>query len=82
MASGNLPALPPNDMKEAILQLYIFINQLRFSLDNQLVLRGDLVIDLATRGLILKDTQGTPHYWRVTVNNSGVLVTTDLGTSY
>lgn len=41
----------------------------------------DLVIDLATKGLVLKDTQGTPHYWRVTINTSGVLVTTDLGTS-
>jgi hypothetical protein len=42
----------------------------------------DLVIDQATRGLVLKDTQGTPHYWRVTVDNSGTLVTADLGTSY
>jgi hypothetical protein len=41
----------------------------------------DLVIDLATKGLVLKDTQGTPHYWRVTINTSGVLVTTDLGTT-
>jgi hypothetical protein len=41
----------------------------------------DIVIDLATKGLVLKDTQGTPHYWRVTINTSGVLVTTDLGTT-
>ena len=38
-------------------------------------------IDLATKGLVLKDTQGTPHYWRVTVSTSGVLTTTDLGTT-
>ena len=40
----------------------------------------DLIVDLATKGLVLKDTQGTPHYWRVTVNTSGSLVTTDVGT--
>jgi hypothetical protein len=41
----------------------------------------DVVIDLATKGLVLKDTQGTPHYWRVTISNAGVLVTTDVGTT-
>jgi hypothetical protein len=41
----------------------------------------DFILDLATKGLVLKDTQGSPHYWRVTVDTSGALVTTDLGTS-
>lgn len=41
----------------------------------------DLIVDLATKGLVLKDTQGTPHYWRVTINTSGALVTSDLGTT-
>lgn len=41
----------------------------------------DLIVDDATNGLVLKDTQGTPHYWRVTVDNTGVLVITDLGTT-
>lgn len=41
----------------------------------------DIIIDLATKGLVLKDTQGTPHYWRVTIDNTGVLQTTDLGTT-
>jgi len=41
----------------------------------------DIIIDLATKGLVLKDTQGTPHYWRVTISNVGALVTTDLGTT-
>lgn len=41
----------------------------------------DVIIDLATKGLVLKDTQGTPHYWRVTVSTLGVLTTTDLGTT-
>jgi hypothetical protein len=41
----------------------------------------DIIIDLATKGLVLKDTQGTPHYWRVQISNLGALTTTDLGTS-
>ena len=44
------------------------------------VMTTDLVIDTATRGLVLKDTQSPPHYWRVTVDNTGALVTTDAGT--
>ena len=40
----------------------------------------DLIVDLATKGLVLKDAQGTPHYWRVTVTTLGVLTTADLGT--
>lgn len=41
----------------------------------------DVIIDLATKGLVLKDTQATPHYWRVTISTTGVLTTTDLGTT-
>jgi len=41
----------------------------------------DVIVDLATSGVVLKDTQARPHYWRVTVNTSGSLVTTDLGIS-
>lgn len=41
----------------------------------------DLIVDLATKGLVLKDTQATPHYWRVTITTLGVLTTTDLGTT-
>lgn len=41
----------------------------------------DVIIDLATKGLVLKDTQGTPHYWRVTISNVGAIVTTDVGTT-
>jgi len=41
----------------------------------------DVIIDLATKGLVLKDTQGTPHYWRITISTVGVLVITDLGTT-
>lgn len=32
-------------------------------------------------GFYLRDTQGTPHWWRVTVSNTGVVTTTDTGTS-
>lgn len=42
---------------------------------------GDIAVDDGAYGIILKDTAGTPHYWRVTVNTSGTLVTTDLGTT-
>ena len=41
----------------------------------------DLIVNDAVKGLVLKDTQGTPHYWRVTVSTLGVLSTADLGTS-
>lgn len=42
---------------------------------------NDIVVDTASHGLVLKDTQGTPHYWRVTVSNAGALVVTDIGTT-
>lgn len=41
----------------------------------------DVIVDDATNGLVLKDTQGTPHYWRITISNVGVPVITDLGTT-
>lgn len=39
----------------------------------------DLIVDLATKGLVLKDTQAPAHYWRVTVTNLGALLVSDLG---
>ena len=42
---------------------------------------GDVVSLDATKGLVLKDTQGTPHYWRLQVTTTGLLTTTDLGTT-
>lgn len=41
----------------------------------------DLVFDDATKGVVLKDTQSPAHYWRVTVDNTGTLVVSDLGTT-
>lgn len=43
--------------------------------------QGTLIIDTATTGVVFKDTQATPHYWRLTVDNTGALVTTDEGTT-
>lgn len=41
----------------------------------------DVIVNAPTKGLVLKDTQATPHYWRVTVSTLGVLVVSDIGTS-
>lgn len=41
---------------------------------------NDVIIDFASKGLVLKDTQSPAHYWRVTVSTLGALVVTDLGT--
>lgn len=49
---------------------------------NYPILENDIVFTNSSKGIILKDTQATPHYWRVTIDNTGNLVTTDLGTSY
>ncbi|MHA2642841.1 MAG: hypothetical protein V2G41_09360 [bacterium JZ-2024 1] len=45
------------------------------------VVGGDVVVDAEGRGIILKDSQNPPHYWRETVDNLGNRVITDLGTS-
>ncbi len=41
----------------------------------------DVIIDNSATGLVLKDSAGTPHYWRVSVSTLGVLSTADLGTT-
>lgn len=38
---------------------------------------SDVIVDNSAKGLVLKSPDA--HYWRVTVDNSGVLTTTDLG---
>lgn len=43
---------------------------------------GDIFITDSSKGIVMKDTQATPHYWRYTVGALGVLVPTDLGTTY
>lgn len=42
----------------------------------------DIILDTTGKGLVLKDTQGTPHYWRISIDTAGALVATDLGTSH
>lgn len=41
----------------------------------------DIIIDDYTKGIVLKDNNGPPHYWRITVNNSGTLIVADIGTT-
>ena len=41
----------------------------------------DVIVDTNSKGLVLKDNAGTPHYWRITINSAGTLVITDLGTT-
>lgn len=36
----------------------------------------DIVIDLTSKGLVLKDSNGV--YWRVTINTAGALISTAL----
>jgi len=45
------------------------------------ILTSDVAINDAAKGLVLKDTQATPHYWRITISNVGALVITDIGTA-
>lgn len=38
-------------------------------------------LDLTVSGIILKDAETTPHYWRVTIDGAtGLIATADLGT--
>lgn len=67
-------------------EYYHFTNSDYTALSGTRITKGtlttdDLIVDLDTTGLVLKDNAGTPHYWRVTVNTAGSLVVTDLGTS-
>ena len=39
----------------------------------------DVIVDLATKGLVLKDVADPAHYWRITVGTDGILATADLG---
>lgn len=41
---------------------------------------GDLYINDNTKGFVLKDDQNPGHFWRISVDSSGNLHTTDIGT--
>ena len=77
---------PPKDYDQSYLMALIRLLDKYFAtIDNP----GDQVFNSVQfvaapnpgKGLILRDSQATPHYWQVTVSNTGVLQTTDLGTS-
>jgi hypothetical protein len=40
----------------------------------------DIIVDSTDRRFVIRDSQDPPHYWKVYVDNSGVLTTEDLGT--
>lgn len=79
---GRLPVNIDKDLGYALTMLLRDIEREfnRLS-DDGLDTDGDVIIDVATKGVVFKDTQGTPHYWRLTVDNTGALVTDDLGTT-
>jgi len=52
-----------------------------FGSSGSVKLEGDLSFKSSSSGVILKDTAGTPHYWRVSTSAAGVLSTADLGTT-
>lgn len=88
MALGNytktdLPPSPSLDIKnpafDDIAVLYNAVFALTQQIDKVITLSDDVRVDNADGGLILKDHQGTPHYWRVTVSNVGALIVTDIG---
>jgi len=43
---------------------------------------GDLIIDSSVKGFILKDNQNPAHYWRVTMDSTGLFNFDDLGLSF
>jgi hypothetical protein len=57
---------------------YVPVNRLYLE-NGKLTTVKDIAIDDDTKGLILKSPDG--HYWRITVDNTGALDTTDIGTS-
>lgn len=61
--------------------VYSAIQILAQQIDTVLTLSEDIRIDSGSRGLVLKDNQATPHYWRITVSNVGALIVTDIGTT-
>lgn len=61
--------------------LLLSTNQVKLSATDYIEADNDIVMTSTSKGLVLKDNAGTPHYWRVTINSAGTLVTTDLGTS-
>lgn len=80
-----LPYIPLASPSESVYPdlsaLYNAVQLLAEQIDTVLTLSQDIRVDSDSNGLILKDSQATPHYWRVTVSTVGALVVTDIGTS-
>lgn len=79
----DLPQLPisspvalPENLYEDLLKLYNAVWTLAQQIDTVLTLSEDVRFISATRGIILFDGA---NYWRVTINNIGVLITANIG---
>ena len=44
--------------------------------------KDDVVLENSGTGVVLKDGNTPPNYWRVTIDNAGALVQTNLGREY
>jgi hypothetical protein len=82
ITTPNVPdsSIPP-PIGKALLDIYNDLRILAQQIDTVITLSEDLRVDSGSRGVILKDNQATPHYWRITISNVGVLIITDIGTS-
>lgn len=67
-----------NDLVRVLTSLW---GELATAVNGRIDRTDDIIIDDNAHGLILKDNAATPHYWRVTVNSTGTLVVTDIGTT-
>jgi hypothetical protein len=82
----DLPLVPSTAVQDPVVftelqTIYTAIQVIAAQLSLFITLSEDLRVDSGSRGVILKDNQATPHYWRITVSNVGVLIITDIGTS-
>jgi hypothetical protein len=77
-----LPDIKDFQLNEDLSKLFKAVQNIAYLLSSFMTSSQDeLIIPTSLKGLILKDNQATPHYWRITVSNVGVLLTADIGTS-
>lgn len=73
--------IPPRDTYQQQLNTRLYelfrsmIHMLNVARDGS----DDVIVDQDDKGVVLQSPDG--HFWRITVNNSGVLSTADLGTT-
>lgn len=70
----------PRFLPDAAAELERFLAYVVDAIEGRIETQKDIIVDIGTKGLVLKDAGGPPHYWRVTISTTGTLVTTDLGT--